>query len=159
VRIDDRAEEIVRHLFETVVNEDEAGLDAALRSFPDDETRVAAVRLAVAICQFAVLDENGGMPSDRQLGQLAESLADVASWSIAKPDEVRTFLTGVMRDQPVVPPLDPTVAYALTFIVAGTMLASSAKVGPDEWWFDYLDRVEAVLESMPDKGWVAPAVD
>jgi len=38
---------------------------------------------------------------------------------------------------------EPEVPVLLTFVVAGGMLASSHRAGEDEWWFNYLDRIEA----------------
>jgi hypothetical protein len=147
MKIDSRVEQLVRDTLHWAVKQRPEELDAALAAFPDQATRLAALELLVAIDGFVLLDLfNGVKPNDAQLRAVAEKLAELEAWSTLSADEIDTYLTAVLTGTPLATVLPARIAVALAFIVTASLLSSRPKQG-DEWWFDYLDRVEAVIEA------------
>jgi hypothetical protein len=146
VKIDDRIEPLVRNALDAAVRHDEDRFDAALRGFPDDLARAKGLELAISICLFALIDAYGGVPSAAQTRAAAEEIAGMEEWAGVSVDDVHRYLTAVLNRQ-LVDAMDAQTAVMLTFIVTASILASSSKLQDGEWWFNYLDRVEAALES------------
>lgn len=145
--IDDRIEALVRGALGAVVKEDGDKLDAALGAFPDQESLRQGLQIANAICMFIVFEEYDGRPTVEETRLLAESVAGLSSWAGIRADDANTYFTTVLNGQPLVDAMDAQSAVMLTFLITGNMLASSEKIGKDEWWFNYLDRVEAAIEA------------
>jgi hypothetical protein len=142
-------EPLVRRVLGTVVKRNEGEFDAALLALPDDETRAKSLELAVTICAFVLLDTYEGRPSPAEIRLAAGTVAEMEQWAMLIAEEVSTFLNAVLDRRPLAGTLDPQTAVMLTFIVTGSLLAASPKIGEGEWWFNYLDRVEAAIEATP----------
>lgn len=147
MEIDDRTEAAVRNLFNAVVKSDENEFDAAVRALPDDESRQKALELAISICAFVLIDTYDRRPTAGDLELVSQAVVEMESWVSPGAQEVSNFLTSVINGRPLTESLDPQSAFFLTFIITGSLLAASPKIQDGEWWFNYLDRVEAAIES------------
>jgi hypothetical protein len=147
--IDTQIEPIVRSIFGAVVKRDEDKLDASLKAFPDSAARLEGLKLAIAICGFVVFDAYDGKPTTKEISLLAAEIASLEGWSALTTSEVDKFLDAVLNGKPLGDAFDPTTATMLTYIVTGCLLSSSVKLQEGEWWFNYLDRVEAAIEATP----------
>jgi hypothetical protein len=148
MNIDERVEPLVRQALEGAVKSDENRLDAALKAFPDEATRLAGLRLALAICGAVVLDLYKGQPSGEQRRALAEKVAEMEGWASLTAVDVDTFLTALLAGSPLEEAMDPESVVPLTFIITGSLL-SAAPQAEDRYWFNYLDHVEAAIEAAP----------
>ena len=133
-----------------VVKEDSDKLDATVAAFPDQESLQQGLQLTNAINAFIVFQEYDGRPTAEETRLLAESVAGLSSWADLRAADVRTYFDTVLNGQPLARVMDAQGAVMLPFLVAGNMLASSENIGEGEWWFNYLDRVEAAIEATPD---------
>jgi hypothetical protein len=147
MRIDDDIESLVREALDAAVKRDANRFDAAMKAFTTDPIRRAALELAVAITAFVLLDLYGGAPTDDQIRPLADKIAELETWSSLTSDEVRRFLTAVLSGQKL-DSVVPATAVILTFVVPASLLASKP-LDDGDWWFNYLDRVEAAIEAAP----------
>jgi hypothetical protein len=77
--------------------------------------------------------------------QIAEVAAEAEAWAGLTAETFVEAITAVLDQRQA--RLEPHVLAVAPFIVAGYALAAGAE--DDEWWFKYLDRVEAALESQP----------
>jgi hypothetical protein len=132
-----------------VVKRNDDEFDNALQELGDGETRRKAVELTVAICAFVLLDTYEGRPSPADIDLVARTVADMEKWATLTAPEVGTFLTNILDGRRLEEALDVQTTLMMVFIVTGSLLAASPKVGKDEWWFNYLDRVEAAIEATP----------
>jgi hypothetical protein len=149
--VDDRVEPLVRRILGTVVKRNDDGFEAALRVLSDEDTRRKALELAVAICAFALLDAYGELPTSDDVELLAQQVAEMEEWSSLQPGEISAFLMAILEHRPLTDVLDPETAFFAAFIVTGSLLAASPRIGEGEWWFNYLDRVEAIIEATPSR--------
>ncbi|MFC7548007.1 hypothetical protein [Plantactinospora sp. GCM10030261] len=147
--IDDQIEPRVRRILGNVVRREEDEFDSSLRALADPESRAKAIELALTICAFALHDTFDGRPSSEDVRSAAETVADMERWATLTPEEVAAFLTAVLDGKPLNEVLDDATAVMSTFIITGSLLAASPKVGENEWWFNYLDRIEAAIEAAP----------
>lgn len=145
MKIDEHVESLVRDALHGAVKRDIDRLDASLKAFHDKASRRAATGLLMAVSAYVVLDLYGGQrPSDEQLRALADKVAEEESWSNLTAEEINTYLHTVLGDK-TEPPLDPDAGVLMIFIVTGSLLSGRPK--PEgQWWFNYLDQVEAALE-------------
>jgi len=146
MKIDSRVEPLVRNTIHTAVIGDFWKLEKALQSFPDDEAAQKAIELGVSLIYVLMIDIHEGMPSDDEIQGLAAEVARAEAWAMPTEEQVTTFLRHIMNGKPfagVVPVEDVVI---LTFVVAAHLLSSCRR--DDEEWWDYLDRVEAVLEAV-----------
>jgi hypothetical protein len=148
VKIDDRVEPLVRKTLNAAVKRDIDRLDAALRAFPDEEARRKGLELATAITVAVLHDSHDGKPTPEQVRQAA-SVFEGEDWSGITLADAEKYLTTVLAGGSLAEAFDPEAPVVLTFVIAAGLLASSSKVREDEWWFDYLDRIEARLEATP----------
>jgi hypothetical protein len=149
VVIDGQVEPLVRSALDAVVKRDDNRLDAALQAFPDTEAMSAGIELAIAICSFVLFDTYDGRPSTEDIREAAAAVAEMEKWTTITPTEVSAFLTTMLDGKPMETALDPETAVMLTFIVTASLLSSGQKLRDGEWWFNYLDRVEAAIEAAP----------
>ncbi|MEU4564750.1 hypothetical protein AB0F72_40745 [Actinoplanes sp. NPDC023936] len=149
--VDDRVEPLVREIFGAVVKRDEDKLDAVLNSFPDDDSRLKGLHLALAVCGFVVHDAYDGKPTPDEIRLLADEISSMEQWSALSGAQVTEFLDAVLHGKSLTPLFDPVSATMLTYVVTGSLLASSTKIRKGEWWFNYLDRVEAAIEAAPER--------
>jgi hypothetical protein len=147
MEIDDQVERHVRRILGTVVKRDEDAFDSSMRELADSSYRSKALELAVAVCAFVLHDTYAGRPSDEEARQASQTIAEMEQWSTLTPEEVRSFLNAVLDGKALDTFLDRDTSVISTFIITGSLLAASPRIGEDEWWFNYLDRVEAAIEA------------
>ncbi|QOC90425.1 hypothetical protein [Micromonospora craniellae] len=145
MKIDEAVEQRVRDTLHWVVKQNPDEFDKALRSFPDESSRLHALELLARINAYAAIDVFGHRPSLAEIQVLAEKIARSEEWSTASVSEIATFLEAVLGGRALSEALPADSAVFLSFIVAGNLL-SSQPMPEGQWWFDYLDRVEAVIE-------------
>ncbi|QOC91132.1 hypothetical protein [Micromonospora craniellae] len=146
MKIDDEVENRVRTTLHHVVKQQLGDFTDSVASYPDDRSRRQALELLVAVTHFVVLDAYGGLPTDDEVRDLAETVTDAESWLPVSVDEVEGYLRAVLVGRPLAEVLSPTTAVVLAFAVTGSLLSSRCQ--PDgEWWFNYLDKVEAAIEA------------
>ncbi len=147
MKIDNEVETLVRETLTGVVKSDSDRFQRALAAFPDDKSTAKAVQLATAVALFVLNDVYGRTPTEAEMRAVADKLVDMENWAGVTSDEVTTFLIAAHHhtraDQ--VLPLERVIV--LSFVLAGNLLSSCCKEG--EFWFNYLDRVEATLEAAP----------
>ncbi|MEU5785873.1 hypothetical protein [Micromonospora lupini] len=146
MRIDDRTEQHVRDTLHWVVKRDADKFDAGLKSFPNAAAREAALALVVAVSGFVLIDLHGGRPTPQQVAVLSEEIGRMEAWASVTADEAASFMNAVVEGRPLNEQLAPQDVVVLGFVVAGSLL--SARPLPEgEWWFNYLDKVEAAIEA------------
>jgi hypothetical protein len=104
----------------------------------------------MAIAVATIVDSFNGKPSQVRLREASELVARMEEWSSITPDLVYTYLSTLLDTEPrttLAKAIDPQTPVVLTFIITGSLLSSSKKKREGEWWFDYLDRIEAQLEA------------
>ncbi|MGC4875217.1 hypothetical protein ACLQ26_02965 [Micromonospora sp. DT43] len=146
MRIDERVEQLVRDTLHWAVKRQPVEFDEALRAFSDVPTQRSAMELLVAISAFASADICGGEPSPAQIQELSAEVAEAETWSSASAPEVETFLKTILAARPLSGVLPAGSAVVLAFVVAASLLSMRPK-GEGEWWFNYLDKVEAAIEA------------
>ncbi|MET8199317.1 hypothetical protein [Micromonospora taraxaci] len=146
MKIDDGTEQRVRDTLHWVVRRDLGKFDAALRSFPDQAAQEAALTLLVAVSGFVLIDLHGAKPTPQQIDVLAEEIGRMEGWASITAGEAALFMNAVVEGSPLTKRLTPESVVVLAFVVAGSLL--SARPMPEgEWWFNYLDKVEAAIEA------------
>ncbi|MBO4207455.1 hypothetical protein [Micromonospora echinofusca] len=144
--IDDEVEQKVRDTLHWAVKQKPHELDQAIRSFTDERTRLAALELLVQICRYVSVDAFGHIPSTEEIDALAFEVSETESWASLTKDEVATYLNTVVHGHLSGATLPSERFVTLSFTVAASLLSSQPKPD-DEWWFDYLDKVEAAIET------------
>lgn len=149
MKIEHRLEELVREALFAAVNRDDDRLDAALRAFPDNETRSAGLKLLAAICVYVLIDiHDGEQPTDIQIQQAAAFVAKMESWSEATSDDIAAYMRLVLGDTTAF--LGPDDAVAVAFIVTASLLASRRRA-ESMTWLHYLDEIEKTIEIVTDE--------
>lgn len=145
--IDDRVEPLVRAVLDAAVKRDADRFRAALAAFPDDEATRKGVELALSIIGFVLLDVHEGKPSPDEVQSVAADISRQETWIGPTTDEVATFITALLNGRSLGDVLPSDSVIVLAYAVAANLLASSSKPDDGEWWFNYLDKVEAAIES------------
>ncbi|WP_406078894.1 hypothetical protein [Micromonospora sp. NBC_00858] len=146
MKIDERVEQLVRDALHWAVKRQPVEFDEALKAFSDESTRQSAMELLVAISTFVSADICGGRPSPGQVQELATEVAEAETWSSATSPEIETFLSTILAGRPLSGVLPASSAVVLAFVVAASLLSARPK-SEGEWWFNYLDKVEAAIEA------------
>jgi hypothetical protein len=147
MNFDDQTEGSLRSILDAVVKSDTEAFDTAVRSLKQEDRAADVLELAVAVLSYAIFDTYEGKPTAADVELIAQTVTEMEGWVNLDPVEVREYLTGVLAGKPLSEILDPQSAFFLTFIIAGSVLAASPKISEGEWWFNYLDRVEAAIEA------------
>jgi hypothetical protein len=147
VKIDDRVESLIRDALAAAIKKDIDRLDAAMKAIPaSDHARVG--ELLAIIGGHAVIDLHSGQrPTDERLQMLAARIAEhEQEWSGLAAEDILPYLRIITGD--TAQHLDPATTVLMMFVVTASLLAGYPK--PEgQWWFDYLDRIEAVIEAAP----------
>jgi hypothetical protein len=148
MKIDSKVEPLVREALDAAVKQDIDRLDAALDAFADDTKRRDGLALLFAISRLVLHDLNEGKnPTDEQVSDLADWIAEEEAWAGLPADEIRNFLLWLLGDDSKT--VNQDMYIVLVFVVTATLLSSRRQ--PDgQWWFDYLDQIEAALEAAPN---------
>lgn len=145
MKIDDRVEPLFRETLAALVKADPERFRRALAAFPDEVAMTTAYRLAAAVAVYVLHDQYGRRPTPAEVRAVAEKAAELENWTDVTAGEVTAFLTAYY-DGTVVDQVMPIERAALvSFVLATNLLMSCHRDG--EWWFDYLDRAEAAIES------------
>ncbi|MEU8154925.1 hypothetical protein AB0B94_14755 [Micromonospora sp. NPDC048986] len=146
MKIDDRTEQRVRDTLHWVVKRDLNKFDAALKSFPDEAAQKAALALVVAVSGFVLIDLHGARPTPQQVDVLAEEIGRMETWASVSAEETASFINAVVAGRSLTEHSTPEDVVVLAFVIAGSLLA--ARPMPEgQWWFNYLDKVEAAIEA------------
>lgn len=145
MRIDDQVEPLVREALTAVVKSDPERLRQAFTAFPDNDAMTSGARLATAVALYVLNDVYGQRPTPAELRSVADKLVEMEDWTDVTPDEVTTFLTASYDGARATEVLPADRIAPLAYVIAGNLLSSCCKDG--EYWFNYLDRVEAGLEA------------
>ncbi|MGH3729924.1 MAG: hypothetical protein ACRDTU_14425 [Micromonosporaceae bacterium] len=145
MEIDSQVEPLVREALDAAVKKDADRLGTALTAFADEDMWRRGLELTVAIGTVALLDMYDGGPSAEELPEGARAISDMEAWAGLSSDEVRGYLTALANREPLDDKLHPERAVLLVFVVTGSLLSSSPKKREGEWWYQYLDRVEATI--------------
>ncbi|MER7590007.1 hypothetical protein ABTW72_20970 [Micromonospora sp. NPDC127501] len=146
MKIDERVEQLVRDTLHWAVKRQPIEFDRALTAFSDATMRQSALELLAAIAAFVSADICQGKPTPEQIQQLSEEVAEAEAWSSTTSPEVEAFLNAVVTGRPMSGVLPAGSAVVLAFVVAASLLSFRPK-GEGEWWFNYLDKVEAAIEA------------
>ncbi|WBB80069.1 hypothetical protein O7606_01330 [Micromonospora sp. WMMD882] len=145
MKIDDRAESLMRTATYAAVRQDPAQLDEALKSFPPDEVARQAVELALAVILFVLTDIHHGRPDDDEIREVVDEIVEDESWARPTTAEVWDFLSRLVRGEPFADAVPPENVVVLAFVCVANLLAANRE--DDEKWWDYLDRAEAAIEA------------
>ncbi|MFF0153255.1 hypothetical protein [Micromonospora sp. NPDC005203] len=146
LKIDERVEQLVRDTLHWAVKRQPVEFDEALKAFSDGSTRQSALELLAAIAALVSADICQGRPTPEQVRQLAEEVAEAEAWSSATSPEVEVFLKSVVTGRPLSDVLPAGSAVVLAFVVTASLLSLRPK-SEGEWWFNYLDNLEAAIEA------------
>ncbi|WFE52720.1 hypothetical protein [Micromonospora sp. WMMD1155] len=146
MKIDERVEQLVRDALHWAVKRQPGKFDEALKTFSDEPTRRSAMELLISISAFVSADICAGKPSLPQIRELAAEVAEAEAWTSVTAGEVEAFLSAVLTGRPLSGVLPAGSAVVLAFVVAASLLSLRPK-DEGEWWFDYLDKVEAAIEA------------
>ena len=145
MKIDERVESVVRDLLEAAIKRDPTELETALTTFHDDGAIQEGVSLALAIAAYIVAEIHGGKPNDAQVRAIAEKVATMEKWAGPTADEVHALLSRLLNSEALTDAMPTETVIVLTFVVTASLLASLHLEG-ENWW-NYLDRIEAVIET------------
>jgi hypothetical protein len=149
MRIDDQVEPLVRAVLDAAVTRDGDRFEAALSAFPDDHAARKGIELALAVVRTVLFDLNEGTPSSEQIDNLAADISLQEVWMQPSAEEVKAFLAAIAADQPLASVVPPESLVILAYLVAANLLASASEPDKGEWWFNYLDQVEAAIDATP----------
>jgi hypothetical protein len=147
MKVNDQVEPLVRATLDAAVQRDGGGFEAALRGFPDDGAARKGIELALAITGTVLADLYDGEPSADQLDRLAAEVAEQEAWMEPRAGEVKAFLAAVVQGKPLADVLPAESVVILAYLVAANLLTSASNPDDGEWWFNYLDKVEAAIEA------------
>ncbi|MEV0329495.1 hypothetical protein AB0H63_24060 [Micromonospora echinospora] len=145
MRIDDRAEPLVRAAIHAAVKQDFGKLDQSMRAFTDDELARNGVELTLAVILFVLQDIHGGRPDNAAIREVANEIAEDESWSKASAGEATAFLSRLVAGEPMVDVFSAEETVVLAYVCAGHLLSSNRQ--DSEKWWNYLDRAEAAIEA------------
>lgn len=145
--IDDQIEDLARKALNAVVKRDPAKLKDAFAAFPADAALIDAVRLATAVSWHVLCANYGPSPSAYQIDSVADTAAEMESWSGLTAAEFKAFLTKLRNGENAFDSFSTGQIALISFVLAGNLLASCGR--EDEPWFQHLDRIEAALETSP----------
>jgi len=142
MEINRQAEPLLRDILEAAVKRDGDRFVRTLESLPDEATAREVLHLSVAVSTFVLLSEYEGRPGDGEICRIAASAAGTEQWLGLSASDYEEAITAMLDERPA--DLEPHALAAAPLTLAAYLLALGAEEG--EWWFTYLDRVEAALE-------------
>lgn len=147
MKIDDRVEPPVRSALDAAVHRDVSKFEAALRAFDDERALAGAVELVLAVCASVLFEVHDGMPCDRQVSELVVEMGQQEQWASISTQDVEALLAVVVRGDPARLAARPGNPAVIACVVAANLLATASQPDEGEWWFNYLDKVEAAIEA------------
>lgn len=150
MEISSEVEPLVRDALNACVHKDERRLETAVKAFPDEDALLRGVQLTTAVAIAAVVDSFQGVPTDESVRGLAKMIAEMEEWAGLNQDVIYRFLESLLG-RPGAPPLaqatDPQAPVVMSFVITASLLSASNQKRESEFWYDYLDRLEAQLEA------------
>ncbi|WP_416903220.1 hypothetical protein [Micromonospora echinospora] len=146
MRIDDRAEPLVRAAIHAAVKQDFGKLDQSLRAFTDDDLARRGVELTLAVTLFVLQDIHSGRPDSAAIREIASEVAEDEAWSKVSAEEVNTFLSRLVAGEAMADVFSAEEIVVLAYVCAGHLLSSNRQ--DSEKWWNYLDRAEATIEAV-----------
>lgn len=148
MQIDPTIEGPTRKLFGHAIRGEYEEFQRELMAIADDESLRRALLLAIAVAAYVVVDDHGGrQPSDAELRELAEPVAEIETRIAITAEEANTYLSKVVfGGQALTEGFPDEDAVRLPFIITAILLGSAERVDDAHHWWDYLDVVEAELE-------------
>lgn len=146
MKIDDRMESLVREALDAAVKRDRGRFEAGLERVAEAGFSGTALELLVAVAAFIVLDVHSGKPSSSQVAELANSVSEQEVWVDLAQGEVQAYLGAVVATEPIANVLSPEALVVVPYLTAANLLTTVSKPDRGEWWFNYLDKIEAALE-------------
>lgn len=152
MRIDPTTEEPTRELLGHAIRGEYDEFQRGLMGFANDEGLQQALLLAIAIAAYVAVDDNDGKrPTEDDLRELAESLAEIETRITITAEEAHAYLGKVVfGDQSLTDVFSEQDAARLPFIITGLLVAANTNTEAGQKWPEYLDAVEAALEATPD---------
>ncbi|MET8084309.1 hypothetical protein [Micromonospora sp. NPDC005237] len=147
MRIDDEVEVLVRAVLDAAVHRDADRFDSALDALGSSPERLTkAVELTLAVNAAVLFEVHDGPPSHQQVNALARDISHQEQWAEVSVQDVHALLIAVTAGKPV-PVLTNAAGATAVFVVAANLLATASQPDQGEWWFNYLDKVEAAIEA------------
>jgi hypothetical protein len=147
VRIDDQVEALVRAVLDAVVHRDAERFDSALDAVGhSQEALTKAVELTLAISAAVLFEVHDGPPSREQVNELSRSISHQEEWAEVSTEDAHAVLAALTTGDPR-PVTNNVRGAAAVFVVAANLLATVSQPDEGEWWFNYLDKVEAAIEA------------
>lgn len=148
--IDEQVEALVRETLAGIAAKDPERLQRAVSAFPSDESVTTGIRLAVAVSLVVLHDvQEGAPPTSEELAEFADDIAKAeADWTDITSEEILKLLTAAYNKVELSEVLPLERVIVLVYVIAANLLGSYRD--DNEPWWDYLDRIEAVIEAAPD---------
>ncbi|SCL18749.1 hypothetical protein GA0074692_0466 [Micromonospora pallida] len=147
MKIDEQVEVQVRSVLDAVVHRNAPRLEETVREMSGRGILQQGTELAVAISGFVLFEIHDGLPSRDQINELAGDIAEQEAWMSPSVEDVRAYLTALAEKTPLSETLPHEAIVVLPYLVAANLLATASKPEDGEWWFKYLDKVEAAIEA------------
>ncbi|MEU7676882.1 hypothetical protein AB0C42_18965 [Micromonospora taraxaci] len=147
MRIDEQVEALVRAVLDAAVHRDAARFDSAMDALgASQEVFTAAVGLTLAVNAAVLFEVHDGLPSAHQVDELSRTISHQEQWAGVSAEDAHAVLSAVTTGPP---PRIENAAGGMTavFVVAANLLATASRPDEGEWWFNYLDKVEAAIEA------------
>lgn len=148
MKIDEQVESLVREALDASIKQDIDRLDSALDAFTDDTKRRDGMVLLFLIGRQTLYElYEGRTPTEKQVSDLADWIADEDSWAGLPAQEIANYLLWLLGDDSKT--VNHEMYIVLIFVVTAVLL-SLVRRPEGYWWFDTLDRIEAMLEAALD---------
>lgn len=149
MQIDPRVEERTRELLGFALRAEFDEFERTLASLPDDETLRHALGLAAALSAYVVVDDNEGqLPSDDDLREVASTAAEVEDRYVIDSEKIYAYLRRcVFGAETVTDVLPKPDAANLPFVVAANLVGSTTDTDAGQKWPERLDEIEAAIEA------------
>jgi hypothetical protein len=147
MNIDTQVESTVRESLAAAVTRNNERLLSAIGSFADGESLTQGLRLAGAVGLYVLYDQYGN-PSESDITEIAREVAAAEQWASVQADEVVSYLGAFSSPTAFSEFFSLPRFVVLAYVITGSLI--SFFHGPDEEWWDYLDRAEDVIEMAQD---------
>ncbi len=117
-----------------------------MQALQNERTVTQAANLTLAVIAAVLSEVHDGAPDRARIGELAQEIAVQERWSGVSREEVASLLQGITTGSPVRLAEGGSSA-RVPFVVAAHLLAAASQPDEGEWWFNYLDPVEAAIEA------------
>lgn len=151
MKIDDQVEALVRAVLDAAVHRDTERFEAAMNALSGSrETLTKAAELTLAVNAAVLFEVHDGAPSPQQVDELSRDISRQEQWADISMEDVHAILVALTTGNP------PRIADSANggiavFVVAANLLATASQPDEGEWWFNYLDKVEAAIEAAGDR--------